>query len=149
MFCALSEILSCSMARQRKPRLAVHRKNEFRKKYAKWRNYGVAVSPCLVVNVPLVKVKPKSLDIQLQAPEPDELSKECLISISRNVVEEMPASSVECLAQRLQAMPDIIEGTHSYSLCFSLTLCATCTGWIIFFSRARWTALATTPSTRC
>ena len=42
----------------------------------------------------------------------------------------MPASSVECLVQRLQAMPDIIEGTHSYCLCFNLTLCVTCTGWI-------------------
>ena len=49
--------------------------NEFRKKYAKQRNYSVAVSPCLVVNVPLIEVKPKSLDIHLQAPEPDELSR--------------------------------------------------------------------------
>lgn len=117
------------MARQCKLRLAVHRKNEFRKKYAKRRNYSVVVNPCLMVNVPLMKTKPKGLDIQPQAPEP-EPNESCLISISRNVVEEMTVSSVECLSHRLQAMPDIIEGTYSRCLCFRFTECATCTGWI-------------------
>jgi len=83
------------MAQQRKLRLAVHRKNKFRKKYAKRRNYSVAVNPCLMVNVPLMKTKPKDLDIQPQAPEPN---KSCLISIPRNVVEEMTVSSIECLS---------------------------------------------------
>jgi len=114
------------MARQRKLRLAVHRKNEFRKKYAKRGNYSVVVNPCLMVNIPLMKTKPKALDIQSQAlePVPDET---CLISISRNIAEEMTASSVECLSRRLQAMPDIIEGTYSSFLCCGLTECATCT----------------------
>jgi len=71
------------MARQCKLRLAVHCKNEFRKKYAKQRNYNVVVNPYLMVNVPLMKTKPKGLDIQSQAlePVPDET---CLISTAGN-----------------------------------------------------------------
>ena len=93
------------MGRKKEFRLAVHRKNEFRKKYSKQRNYNVEVSPCFVVSVPLDKVK--WLETKHPASNPVELPK---ISIPRSVVEEMQVSNLDCLMQRLQAMPDIIEG---------------------------------------
>ena len=38
---------------RRHHRLSVHRKNEFRKKYANQRGYNLTVTPCLLVRVPL------------------------------------------------------------------------------------------------
>ena len=80
-------------------RLSVHRKNEFRKKYAKQRGYNVTVSPSFPVHIPLNLVSLRSAEQSTNSPsskEPLSLS----VSIPLDVVEQVNFNTIpiiDCL----------------------------------------------------
>ena len=94
----------------RRFRLSVHRKNEFRKKYAKQRGYNVTVSPSFPVQIPLNLVSLRSAEQSTSSPssqEPLSLS----VSIPLDVVEQVNFNTIHNCSKRLQVIP---KGTAEY-----------------------------------
>ena len=87
----------------RRFRLSVHRKNEFRKKYAKQRGYNVTVSPSFPVQIPLNLVSLRSAEQSTSSPsskEPLSLS----VSIPLDVVEQVNFNTIHNYS-KLQVIP--------------------------------------------
>ena len=93
----------------RRFRLSVHRKNEFRKKYAKQRGYNVTISPSFPVQIPLNLVSLRSTEQSTSSPsskEPLSLS----VSIPLDVVEQVNFNTIRNCS-KLQVIP---KGTAEY-----------------------------------
>ena len=88
----------------RQLRLSVHRKNEFRKKYAKQRGYNVTMTPCLPVRIPLHLVSLRNAGqgtvLSLQGP--------LKISVSFYLIEQVVLSfnAIQISEKMLQTMPN-------------------------------------------
>ena len=87
----------------RRLRLSVHRKNEFRKKYAKHRGYNVTVTPCLPVRIPLHLVSLEHAGQGTVSSSQEPLK----ISVSLNLIEQAVVSfnAIQTGVKMLQIMP--------------------------------------------
>ena len=87
----------------RQLRLSVHRKNEFRKKYAKHRGYNVTVTPCLPVRIPLHLVSLEHAGQGTVSSSQEPLK----ISVSLNLIEQAVVSfnAIQTGVKMLQIMP--------------------------------------------
>ena len=90
----------------RRFRLSVHRKNEFRKKYAEQRGYNITVAPSFPLQIPLNLVSLRSVEQSTNSSssqEPLSLS----VSIPLDVVEQAPVNlnTIHNCSNVLQVIP--------------------------------------------
>ena len=87
----------------RQLRLSVHRKNEFRKKYAKQRGYNITMTPCLPIRIPLHLVSLKNVGQGTVS----SLQEPLRISVSLDLLEQAVVSFniIQTGVKMLQIMP--------------------------------------------
>ena len=121
------------MGRQRQ--LLVHRKNEFRKKYAKQRGYNVTVTPCLPVRISLHLVSLRNAAQGTVSPLQEPLK----ISVSFELIEQAVLSfnAIQTGVKMLQIMPEgvcmLVYVQHWYNIILLGWVDATCPGKSISF----------------